>query len=95
MKLISGVKRASVLLAVVVAAGVGNTAFAAGPTLKSGDIPQAGLWYGRAGGVVCDCDAAEPLLRGHYFPSDTCESFRFVRIVEQKAIGLRQDSRKR
>jgi hypothetical protein len=46
------VKRASALLAVVVAAGVGNTAIAAGPTLKSGDIAQAGLWYGRAGGLV-------------------------------------------
>jgi hypothetical protein len=52
MKLISGVKRASALLAVLVAAGMANTAIAAGPILKSGDVSQAGLWYGRGGGLV-------------------------------------------
>jgi hypothetical protein len=53
MKLISGVKSKSVLLAVALAGGiVADAAIAAGPILKSGDISQAGLWYGRAGGLV-------------------------------------------
>ncbi len=54
MKLISGVKvkRVSALLAVAVAVGMANTAVAAGPILKSGDVSQAGLWHGRAGGLV-------------------------------------------
>lgn len=52
MKLSNGVKRKAVLLAVVLAAGIGSAAIAAGPILKSGDISQAGLWYGRAGGFV-------------------------------------------
>ena len=52
MKLISGVKRAAVLFAAVLAAGAGGSAIAAGPILKSGDISQASMWYGRAGGLV-------------------------------------------
>src|SRR5262245_39400968 len=52
MKLISGVKRGAVLFAVMLAAGVGSSAIAAGPILKTGDVAQASMWYGRAGGLV-------------------------------------------
>ncbi len=53
MKLISGVKSKSLLLAMALAGGlVADAAIAAGPSLKSGDLSQSGLWYGRAGGLV-------------------------------------------
>jgi hypothetical protein len=53
MKLISGVKSKWVVIALALAGGlVADAAIAAGPTLKSGNISQVGMWYGRAGGLV-------------------------------------------
>lgn len=53
MKLISGVKSKSALLAVALAGGImANAAIAAGPTLKAGDMSHVDHWYGRAGGLV-------------------------------------------
>ena len=53
MKLISGMKSKWVLFAVALAGGIiADAAIAAGPILKSGDVSQVGLWYGRAGGLV-------------------------------------------
>lgn len=53
MKLISGVKSNWVVIALALAGGlVADAAIAAGPTLKSGNISQVGMWYGRAGGLV-------------------------------------------
>ena len=64
MKLMSGVKSSSMLLAVALAGSlVANAAVAAGPVLKSGDVSHVGLWYGRAGGLVGPDRVAH--LQGH------------------------------
>lgn len=53
MKLMNAVKSSSVLLAMALAGSLlTGAAIAAGPILKSGDVSQAGMWYGRAGGLV-------------------------------------------
>ena len=53
MKLTTGVKGKLLLLAGALAGAVfANVALAVGPMLKSADMSQAGLWYGRAGGLV-------------------------------------------
>jgi opacity protein-like surface antigen len=53
MKLISGMKSKWALVAVALAGSIiAQAATAAGPILKSGDVSQAALWYGRAGGLV-------------------------------------------
>ena len=53
MKLISGVKSKWVVIALALAGGFAtDAALAAGSTLKSGNLSQVGIWYGRAGGLV-------------------------------------------
>jgi hypothetical protein len=53
MKLMSGVNSKWGVIALALAGGlVADAAIAAGPTLKSGNISQTGMWYGRAGGLV-------------------------------------------
>jgi len=53
MKLKSTVKSGSVLLVAALAGSLaGGAAIAAGPVLKTGNVAQAGQWFGRAGGLV-------------------------------------------
>src|SRR5512147_518793 len=64
MKLKSTVKGSSVLLAAALAGSLaGSAAFAAGPVLKTGDVAQSSLWYGRAGGLTGSDRVAH--LQGH------------------------------
>ncbi len=64
MKLMSRVKGSSVLLVVALAGSLAaDAALAAGPVLKTGDVAQASLWYGRAGGMVGADRVAH--LQGH------------------------------
>jgi hypothetical protein len=64
MKLKSTVKGSCMLLVAALAGSLAaNAALAAGPVLKTGDTAQAGLWYGRAGGLVGSDRVAH--LEGH------------------------------
>jgi len=86
MKLMSGVKSSSMLLAVALAGSlVATAAVAGGPVLKAGDVSHVGLWYGRGGGLVGSDRVAH--LQGHSGSSSE------VAVTYDKDVAARTNMR--